>query len=94
MRMDHGGLDQAKFLLHRFARPTLNLASISIRSQLQFRKSLHRFIAVENSAKITRILEPRPEHARRYAERYEIYRDVYPATREITHRLAALESGS
>lgn len=41
-------------------------------------------------ARVGRTFEPDPERARRYAERFAIYRDLYPATREITHRLAAL----
>jgi xylulokinase len=39
------------------------------------------------AAKVERVFEPRPAHARAYGERFAIYRDLYPATRDITHRL-------
>jgi len=41
-------------------------------------------------ARVGRTFEPDPTRAREYAERFAVYRDVYPATRQITHRLAAL----
>jgi xylulokinase len=34
-----------------------------------------------------RVFEPRPEMVQRYAERFAIYCDVYPALRDINHRL-------
>lgn len=44
-------------------------------------------------AQVQRVIEPRPEHARKYAERFEIYRDVYPATRDLSHRIFRLSAG-
>ncbi|MCZ6795955.1 MAG: FGGY family carbohydrate kinase [Planctomycetota bacterium] len=49
------------------------------------------YTIVQRSARVARILEPRADKARQYAERFAIYRDLYPATREISHRLFALE---
>ena len=45
---------------------------------------------VQSAARVERIIEPRPEHARRYDERFAIYRDLYPQTRELSHRIFAL----
>ncbi len=45
---------------------------------------------VQSAARVERIIEPRPEHARRYDERFAIYRDLYPETRELSHRIFAL----
>lgn len=45
---------------------------------------------VSRSARVRKVFEPRPEWAKRYAERYAIYRDVYPATRDISHRICSL----
>lgn len=42
------------------------------------------------SARVERVLEPRPEAARQYDERFAIYRELYPGTREISHRIFAL----
>ena len=36
---------------------------------------------------------PDPAHRERYDELYRLYRELYPATREITHSLAALQRG-
>ncbi len=41
-------------------------------------------------ARIERIYEPRPDHARAYSERFEVYRGLYPTLRETTHRIFAL----
>ena len=43
-----------------------------------------------NQARVERLFEPRPTHARAYRERFAIYRDLYPRTREMTHRIFAL----
>jgi xylose isomerase len=40
------------------------------------------------------ITEPDPERARIYEERYEVYRSLYPATREAMHRLTDLAAGT
>ncbi len=45
---------------------------------------------VQSATQIETILEPRPEHARRYDELFEIYRDLYPGLRSLTHRLFEL----
>lgn len=47
---------------------------------------------VDRTAKVRAVLEPRPKHAARYDELYAIYRDLYPATKEISHRLFDLGS--
>jgi xylulokinase len=49
---------------------------------------------VKQAAQVERVLEPRPEHARKYAERFEIYKDLYPATRTLSHRIFALTASS
>jgi sugar (pentulose or hexulose) kinase len=36
--------------------------------------------------------EPEPEAARRYDAHYEVYRDLYPTLRKLSHRIAALQS--
>ena len=46
---------------------------------------------ITRAAPVAEVLEPRPEHAERYAERFEIYREVYPATRDLTHRVFRLK---
>lgn len=46
---------------------------------------------VRRSAQVVDILEPRRDQADLYAARYEIYKDIYPATRDLSHRLFALE---
>ena len=40
------------------------------------------------------VAEPDSERTRVYEEHYEIYRSLYPATREAMHRLAELAAGS
>jgi xylulokinase len=39
------------------------------------------------------ITEPDPERTRIYEERYEVYRSLYPATKEAMHRLTDLAAG-
>ncbi|MEM7261307.1 MAG: FGGY-family carbohydrate kinase [Planctomycetota bacterium] len=43
-----------------------------------------------NSAQVKTVIEPRPAHVKRYQERYEIYKDLYPTTRELSHRISSL----
>ena len=38
-------------------------------------------------------IEPDPERHAAYDELYRVYRELYPATREQMHRLAALQVG-
>ena len=45
---------------------------------------------VQNAARVERVIEPRPDHTERYDERFAIYRDLYPQTRELSHRLFEL----
>jgi xylulokinase len=40
------------------------------------------------------VTEPNPERTRIYDELYEVYRSLYPATKEAMHRLAELAAGS
>jgi xylulokinase len=40
------------------------------------------------------VIEPDPERARIYDQLYEVYRSLYPATREAMHRLAELAANS
>ncbi len=42
---------------------------------------------IRRSARIERVLEPRPDHARRYDERFAVYKDLYPQTKGISHRV-------
>jgi xylulokinase len=37
------------------------------------------------------VFRPDPEHAERYAERYELYRDLYPATCALVHELTRVQ---
>jgi len=46
---------------------------------------------IRRAAPIEATIEPRPEHARRYDERFAIYRDLYAATSDLSHRLFPLE---
>jgi xylulokinase len=50
--------------------------------------------ATERVARIGRTFEPDARRARAYQHRFDIYRDIYPATRDLTHRLAALADES
>ena len=45
---------------------------------------------VQDAAQIERVIEPRPEHVPAYDARFAIYRDLYPQTRELSHRLVEL----
>ena len=47
---------------------------------------------VRKAARVERVLQPRPEQVKRYGERFQIYRELYPQTRDISHRLFALTS--
>jgi xylulokinase len=47
--------------------------------------------AVENAVRIAFICDPDPQQMQEYADRYGVYRDIYPALREINHRLAGLD---
>ena len=40
------------------------------------------------------VTEPDPERTRIYDQLYEVYRSLYPATKEAMHRLAELAAGS
>lgn len=42
------------------------------------------------TTRVVRVFEPRPEHSRAYRERFEIYRDLYRTTRDLTHRIFGL----
>lgn len=37
-----------------------------------------------------RVFEPRPHHAKRYDERFAIYREIYARTKDLSHRIFAL----
>jgi xylulokinase len=39
------------------------------------------------------VTEPDPERTKLYEEHYEVYRSLYPATKEVMHRLAGLAAG-
>jgi xylulokinase len=45
---------------------------------------------IRAAAKEGRTFEPDARRARSYAERFAIYRDLYPSTRALTHRLFGL----
>jgi xylulokinase len=45
---------------------------------------------IARRAGVRDVIEPRSRHAALYAERYAIYKDLYPTTKEISHRLFAL----
>jgi xylulokinase len=38
------------------------------------------------------VFRPDPEDSARYAERYELYRELYPATRSLAHELAGAQT--
>ena len=48
---------------------------------------------IRSSARIERIVEPRAEQARLYDERFAIYRDLYPETKALSHRIFQLTDG-
>ncbi|MDP9475818.1 MAG: FGGY-family carbohydrate kinase [Actinomycetota bacterium] len=43
--------------------------------------------------RIVGTVEPNPENRETYDRLYRVYRDLYPATREASHTLAALQKG-
>jgi xylulokinase len=43
---------------------------------------------------VARTIRPRAEHRAVYDELYDVYRDLYPATRDAAHRLALLQEGA
>jgi xylulokinase len=45
---------------------------------------------VRRAASVEATLDPRPEHARAYDERFAVYRDLYPRTRDLSHALFEL----
>ncbi len=45
---------------------------------------------IQAAVRIERVCDPDPVAVRAYAERYAIYRDLYPAMKELNHRLARL----
>lgn len=45
---------------------------------------------VRRTARVEQMVAPRPEQARAYDERFAIYREIYPATRELSHRIFEL----
>ena len=49
---------------------------------------------ISRSTRAERVIEPRPEHVKRYTERFAIYRDLYPQTKEISHRIFELGPSS
>ena len=46
-------------------------------------------VSIEDWNPVERIVEPNPAHAANYDELYRLYLDLYPATRDIAHALAA-----
>nr|MDP9478897.1 FGGY-family carbohydrate kinase [Actinomycetota bacterium] len=44
-------------------------------------------------SKISATVEPNPENRETYDDLYRVYRDLYPATREASHELAARQKG-
>jgi xylulokinase len=47
---------------------------------------------LRGSVRVERVIEPRPEHVERYTERFLIYKDLYPQTKELSHRIFGLGS--
>jgi xylulokinase len=47
--------------------------------------------ALDGAVRIQYVCNPDPKRSREYAERYNVYREVYGALRDINHRLAALD---
>jgi xylulokinase len=47
--------------------------------------------ALAGAVRFAYVCDPDPGRAREYAERYEVYRDVYSSLRDVNHRLAALD---
>lgn len=39
-----------------------------------------------------RVFEPRPDHTKRYDERFAIYREIYARTHDLSHRIFALDA--
>lgn len=50
--------------------------------------------AIQEWVRIDRVIEPNPAHAERYDALYGIYRELYPATADLQHRLAAIADES
>lgn len=49
---------------------------------------------IKEWVRIDRTVEPNPEHRGRYDALYAIYRELYPATRDLQHRLAVIADES
>ncbi len=45
---------------------------------------------VQDSARVECVLEPRLDRTRKYDERFKIYKDLYPRTKDLSHRVFAL----
>jgi len=45
---------------------------------------------VRRSARIERVIEPRLDPRRQYDDRFAVYKDLYPQTKELSHRIFAL----
>jgi xylulokinase len=43
--------------------------------------------AVKATVRRKRVFEPDPANARAYAERFALYREVYPALKDLAHRM-------
>ena len=43
--------------------------------------------AVEATVRRRRVFEPDPANARAYAERFALYREVYPTFKDLAHRM-------
>ena len=43
--------------------------------------------AIEQHLKIKKVYQPRPEMQKLYNERYELYRKLYPAIKDINYKL-------
>jgi xylulokinase len=80
-----------------FNRPvhTLNISEAAcLGAAMLAGKALGAYRSLEEAAQqlvqVKETFEPDPSAAERYHEHYLIYRDLYPALKELTHRIAAL----
>jgi len=49
---------------------------------------------VDRAAHVSRVLEPDATRAKQYDERFAVYRNLYPQTRELSHRIFDLEDAN
>ena len=53
----------------------------------------HLVVDIELIEKIEKVIKPNPEAHEKYQDYYEIYRELYPANKDLMHRISRLQLG-